>query len=864
MDDARGGGTRGALSGQTVGRFRFGECLGTGATGEVYSAFDTQLHRTVAIKRLAPGTATDHSPRHGLLREAQRASSLNHPHIASVYDVVSIGDELLLVMEFVDGATLRALMGAPVALPQFVHIAVQCAAALSEAHAHGILHGDIKPANIMLTRETDTVKLCDFGLARRLAGGLTSQDSVSTVRNGLAGTPAYMAPEVVLEQPADERADVFSLGVVFYEMLAGHNPYSGSSLVETLTRICELRPPPLDKVDQRIPAAVSRLVARMLETNREKRTLTAAEVADTLTHIARERDATGGDPWRVWRWVAAVGAAVVLVLGVAGARRAWRGPLASGTSQAVPARVHLAVLPFAVRGADDRGPIAQGLVAELTTRLSRLTVGRGLQVASMADVRSRTVSSPRDARDQLGATVALVGALDYGGDRVRVATRLVDTASGGDIRRATFEVDVSQISDLCDDIVVAAVEMLGLALKPDERHALTAKGTVQPGAYDYYLQARGYLQDYFRLESLDNAVIVFRRALEVDPRYALAYAGLGQAYWRKYELTGANAWVEPARGACEGALALDFMASEAHACLAMVLNGTGAYEGAVNEFSRALELDPTNDVVNLGLAAAYERLGRHADAERTLQRAVALRPQYWATHSNLAAYYYRRGLYDQALTSFHQSVSLAPDSFRGYSSIGAVHFAKDQLAPAVAAFEKSLSIRPNFVAASNLGTLFFYDGLFDRAVGAYEQALSFEQGNYRVWANLADALDAAGRTREGGEAHAKTLELAEDGLRVNPRDVSLQLVVAQAAAAVGNRVRAQTALEDALKASPSDAAQQFSVAVFYERWQNDRARALEWLAKAVANGQTWRQVERLPWLRALRDDPRFQELRRNQ
>ena len=670
-----------------------------------------------------------------------------------------------------------------------------------------------------------------------------------------------MAPEIVEEKTPDERADVFSLGVVFYEMLAGDNPFEASSVVGTLDRIRHHRPPLLDRVNPAVPASLARLIARMLEPDRHGRLVTADEVATELSALdVPEREAKDSPPARWRAWTIGIAAVVVAVV----ALQVWvqYGGGAGSGGGSMPDQMHLAVLPFAVAGSADKAPFARGLVDELIARLSRLTVGHGLQVASAADLRGRNVGSFRDARDQMGANVALTGTLEYLEDRVRVAARLVDTSSGRELRASTFEVEASSPQLLRDAIVEATVDMMGLRLDANERRALTAQDATQPSAYDYYLQARGYLLNYDRLESLDSAVAVFRKALEVDPRYAPAYAGLGQAYWRKYELTHASVWVEPARAACEGALAIDGSASEPHGCLGMVLTGTGAYERAADEYAKALDAEPTSDSAYLGLATAYERLGRPLDAERTYQRAISLRPHYWAAHNNLAAFYYRRGLLDQSLASFQQAVSLAPDSFRGYSSIGAVYFMKDQTAEAVAAFQKSLSIRPNYVAASNLGTLYFYDGQFDRSAAAYREALALEQGSYQVWSNLAGALEAAGRRTEAAEAHRRALALAEERLRVNPRDVTLHMAVADAHAALGDRERSQAALDQVLRASPEDAHTRFALAVYYESRRGNRAEALEWLAKSLASGQTWREVDRLPALRQLRADPRFQELRR--
>ena len=847
------------LTGLTIGRFVIRARLGAGGMGEVYRADDTQLKRTVAIKRLVRNLHNQ-SPATRLLKEAQRASALNHPHIASVYDVFAMGSELLLVMEYIDGITLGQRMTRSISVSDFCKIAVQCTGALSAAHGRGILHGDLKPANIMLTRD-DEVKVCDFGLARRLARGDASADTTTT-RHGIAGTPGYLPPEVVLEQSIDERADIFSLGVVFYEMLAGGNPFATGGLVATFDRILNHAPEPLDRVNPHVSPKLARVVQRMLEKDPRQRYTSAVEIGETLSLIGTQQSLVEKRLRRLGRvrtW-AAVGGAAVFVLTVSQVRD-WRY---EPSTVSVPQEINLAVLPFTVAGAGrDRQSFSEGLTEALNEQLSRLTVNRRFQVATVADRRARNVTNPIEAREQLGANVALSGSLQYTGNVVQVTSLLIDTQSGRRLRAETFAADVSNPLIVHARVVETAVRMMGIDPATADRTLLRANAPARPGAYDFYLQARGYLLNYDRIESVDSAIAVFRKALEVDPRYALAYAGLGQAYWRKHELTGAASWVGPARAACECALGIAPDLAEPHACLGMVLNGTGEYEKGAAAFRLALDREPTNDGMYLGLATAYEKLGRHPDAEQTYRRAIELRPHYWGAYNNLGAYYYRFGRFDDALVMFQQVVALAPDSFRGYSSMGAVYFMKDSTDEAITAFQKSLAIRPNYAAASNLGTLYYFEGEFRRAADLFRQAVSLDQGSYQVWGNLARALEQAGEKEGAAVAYRRARELALERLDVNPRNASLHLAVADYSSALGQTDRARVSLAETLKLAPDDAHTLFQIAAFFESRLKARDEALKWLARAVARGQTWREIDRAPELRELRADPRFDQMRRS-
>ena len=227
----------------------------------------------------------------------------------------------------------------------------------------------------------------------------------------------------------------------------------------------------------------------------------------------------------------------------------------------------------------------------------------------------------------------------------------------------------------------------------------------------------------------------------------------------------------------------------------------------------------------------------------------------------LGGCFYRLGRFDDALTMFQQVVALAPDSFRGHSSLGAIYFMKDRTTEAVAAFEKSLSIRPNYVAASNLGTLYFFEGDYRRSVEAFRQALSLDEGNYMVWGNLAGALESAGNAEEAAAAYRRARELVQERLGVNPREPSLHMAFAEYNAALGDTVRARASLAEVLQLAPTDAHTLLDIAVFFESRLGQRDRALQWLEKAVENGQTWREVDCSPYLRNLRKDPRFEQIR---
>lgn len=854
------------LTGTIVGRFAIRSALGKGGMGEVYLAEDTKLRRPVALKRMAPRLQTDEGNRRRFLHEARFASRLSNPHIAGIYDVIEEATETFLVMEYVDGETLRERLRRPVTLDEFLPLALQCTEALAAAHELGILHLDLKPANIMLTR-TGEAKILDFGLAR-----LVPQVDASTtdqLTEKVGRTPAYASPEVLLEKEPDPRSDIFSLGVVFYEMLAGRNPFHADSIFQTARRILEDTPAPLRTVNSAVPQDLENIIAKMLAKDPAKRYRWAAEVLADLRAVERGTSAApvavlSPVPARRRSMKAAAIALLAVILLAAGAAAipsvrqrisGWLG------INAIPQERQLAVLPFEVVGGDPTArAFGDGLTETLTAKLTQLTASHALQVISASEVRSNRVTTPGQAREEFGVNLILEGSLSQSGNLVRVNYSLVDTRSHRQLAADSITAAVADPFAVQDQVVNGALRMLDVVARPPEIQSLDAHGTQVPAAYSSYLQGRGYLQNYDKTENLDSAIGAFERALALDPNYALAYAGLGQAQWQKYQAGHDPKSVDSARQACERALSLNEQLAAAHVCMGQLESGTGEYEKAVNEFDRALAIEPTNDDAYRSLADAYESLGQPAKAEETCQRAIDLRPQYWAGYNWLGTFYYRDARYADAASMFSQVVALAPDSFRGYSNLGGVYYYQGRYTDAIAMLQRSISIRPSADAFSNLGNAHFYLRQYDDAVAAYEKAVQLTQNNYILWWNLADGYywDPAKRP-QANQAYRKTISLANEALGVNPRDAYALGVVAYCHAMLGERKPAFDYLQRGLKLAPQDSEMRFKAALIYNQF-GDTAQTLSWLMKALAGGFSATIVRDTPNFDLLRSNPRFEAL----
>lgn len=862
-------GTR-VLEGSSVGRFLISARLGVGGMGEVYRAEDTKLKRTVALKRIAPRLRSDPHYRQRFLREAECASRLNEPHIASIYDVFEYGDDMFLVMEYVEGQTLRQRLAQPLSVEQFLEIAVQCAAALAAAHEQRIVHGDIKPENIMLTL-AGQVKMLDFGIAKALTpqDETVTKDQLSTASGPLGGTPAYMAPEVLLEKERDGRADIFSLGVVFYEALAGLHPFRADGFMATSKRILEEVPPALRRCNPRVPLELERVVGKMLAKDPDKRFATAPDLLVDLCALQRPTsEPLSRRVQRVWLkasgLVVAAGIAIVILILAAmvsvfpRARLSFRSWLGI---QPVPHEKLVAVLPFTgVSNDAETTPFRDGLTETLTANLTQLTVDPSLQVVPAPDIRARAVKTTDEARKEFGVTLALEGSLYRFGDQVRINVAVVDTRTHRQLRAESLTIAASNPFAVQDQVVNASIKMLELEVQPRAREALKTYGTQVASAYDFYVQGRGYLQNYDQVANIQNAIRVFDTALQLDPSYALAYAGRGEAFWKMYESSKDPQWVGSSRRDCEHALNLDGKLPGAHICLGTLYKGTGHYQEAIAEFEHAIGAEPTNDDAYRELAEAYEFLGQPAQAEATYRRAIELRPHYWAGYNWLGVFYYHRAQYREAAKMFEQVTALAPDNVRGLYNLGTSYIGLGRYDDAMQVLGRSIAIRPDGTAYSDLGNAYFYLRRYAEASQAYEQAIQFDQADALLWWNLGDGYYwTPGKRAQAVNAYQRAISLAQEKLAVNPKDVGAVGILAIGHAMRGEKTPALKALRRGLQLAPQDPEMLFKAALVYNHF-GDFTEALTWLEKAVSEGFSRTTVRDTPDFDPLRTDPHFQEL----
>jgi serine/threonine protein kinase/tetratricopeptide (TPR) repeat protein len=849
------------MIGRTLGRYEITAKIGAGGMGEVYRARDMHLEREVALKVLAAGRLSDEAAHRRFRQEALTLSRLNHPNIAILYDFGAEDGVDFLTMELIPGMSLREKMAKGELLQHdMIGCGLQLADALVAAHAKGVIHRDLKPGNVMMTPE-GRLKVLDFGLATLLRG-TDDPDATLSSTTGVgtgAGTPRYMSPEQLRGQPADERSDIWSCGVILYEMAAGYLPFQGGTVAELSSAILSEPPkaPPPET-----PVSLRDIVLRCLAKDPAQRYQRAGELRAALEAVNSGFHTPLPMP-QVWSGRRAVPAAIAaLLLLAAGAwlmphlLRRWKPPATHPTAT----RTRLAVLPLAGAENDTERAFGNGMIETLTTGLTQLTGAHSLDVIPASEIRDKRISTLQEAYQQLGVNLGLEMELRTSGDQMRVSYQLIDPGTHKLVGGDTITAPAADPFALEDKVAQSVLHALQIELNPDERKTMNAHGTQQPTAYDFYLRGRGYLQDYNKPDNLENAILELNHALQQDPNYASAYAGLGEAYWYKYKMTKNETWIARARSACVHSVALQEALASGHACQGLVLDGTGKYEEAQKEYEDAVQLDPSDESAVAGLAHVYEHLDRPDEAEKTFQRAIVLHPNSPEGYDLLGWFYFNRARYDQAADAFRHVIDLSPDGVSGYSNLGSVYVAQGRYEEALPVLERAQSILPTGIAFSNLGTAYFCLRRYSDAGQAFQKAVASDPQNYELWGNLGDACYwAPGMQPQAAEAYRRAITLGEEALHVNSRDGEVLGYVAQYRAMLGDEMEANQNISEALRLAPHDPQVWLSAAMVYCQFGR-KDETFHAMRQSIAAGLPRSQLRDTPNFDTLRSDPRFQNL----
>jgi serine/threonine-protein kinase len=653
------------MIGQVLGHYRILDKIGSGGMGEVYRARDERLKRNVAIKILSSQWSVGTEMKHLLLREAQSASSLNDPHICTIYEVGEVEGRDFIVMELVEGHPLATLIppeGLSVSL--VLRYGTQIAAALRHAHDHALVHRDIKPSNIVVT-PAGQVKILDFGLAKLTRENEAKEETISLASvmpsASIVGTLPYMAPQTLRGEIADARGDIWALGVVLYEMAAGGRPFRGQTDYEVSSAILRETPTPLPTG---VPAGLRHVIDRCLEKESGQRYQHAGEVLAALEAAGSDRSPAIGSsahrttvPGRRVGWIVAALVVALIAASVAlsldGVRTALFGRRPAAQIQS------LAVLPLEnLSGDPEQDYFANGMTDALITDLAKGGKLRVISRTSVMPYKGAHKPLPRIAQE-LGVDAIVEGSVLESGNRVRITAQLIEARSDKHLWAERYERDLRDILALQDDVASA----IAIAIKGNlaQDHTLPRR-QVDPDAYRLYLKGM-YHWDKRTAEGFQKATEYFHQAIEKDPTFALAYSALAGSYLNLsgYSLTSTRKVLPKARAAALKALELDNTLADAHEVLATVKMMEWQFADAEKEFRQALALDSNNAGTHQGYGTYLARMGRFDESSAELGKAVELEP-VWLMHGvQLGNTYYYQGRYDKAIDEYNKVLEMNPD-----------------------------------------------------------------------------------------------------------------------------------------------------------------------------------------------------------
>jgi non-specific serine/threonine protein kinase len=679
------------MIGQTLSRYKITGMLGEGGMGVVYRAEDPELGREVALKLLPAEMADNPKRLERFRREAKAVAAINHPNIVTIHSIESTENTHFLTMELVEGESLdRMIPPGGMPLAKVFEIAVPLADALSSAHERGIVHRDLKPANVMITGES-RIKVLDFGLAKLVEDpdaetgepALTAIPTELTAEGMVMGTAPYMSPEQVEGRAMDHRTDIFSLGIVLYEMATGRRPFAGDTSAALISSILRDSPPTVTEINESLPRHLARIIQHCLEKDPEARYQSAKDVRNELKSLRREVDSgtvtTGSGavaitaeprsktPRRWGLWIAAGSAAIVILaagwwLG-RGANRApadertgdFSADVASAARSDMPS---VAVLPFANLSADpDNEYFTDGLTEELIGALANV---EGLRIPARTSVYALkdTNLDVQEIGRRLGVDNILEGSVRRAGDKLRISAQLIKVSDGFNLWSETYDREFSDVFVIQDEIAGNIVEAMQLTLSPVEQQALRSERTTDFKAYEFYLRGRGHYRRRTRAD-FDSAREMFQNAIAIDAGYALAWAGLADTYtefWRNYESTEEN--LVQAEEASREAVELDPKLAEAHASRGFALGQRQLYDEAAAEFRRAMELNPRLFEAFYYYGTVAFAAGRLETAAEMFERATEAAPDEIRALQLLPQIYTRLGRDGAAAAANRQRVEV--------------------------------------------------------------------------------------------------------------------------------------------------------------------------------------------------------------
>lgn len=822
--------------------------------GIVYLARDTRLQRRVALKFLPRSISRDSGERARFQREARAAARLNHPNIAQVYAIEEDGAEMCIVMEYVEGRELRELIeDQALSYGEKLKVAEQVARGIKAAHDHDIIHRDIKSRNIIVS-DDNQAKIMDFGLARlRNAEHLTETGAT-------LGTTVYMSPEQLSGAEPDERTDIWSYGVVLYELFTGRLPFRGKYEKAVMYSITNEEPEPVSQLMSGAPPWLERMVDRCLAKEAGERypdmkmLLEDMKLKSAGDNVSRESGLLSVSGLTPASSIVYFGVPALLILlfllFVLPGRFSWL----EGT---VPEQKYIAVLP--IENLDDNSEmesISEGLAETFSYRLSELErFEDSYWVAPASEMRKEQINSATQARQKFGVTLTVTSSMQTVADSTRLTLELVDTGDMRSLGAERVTVPSNNLAALEQEGVRAMLEMLQIEIGPNIAESLNEGQPSDPQAYEFYLKGRASLHSYITRDSLDRAVRMFDRAIEMDPDFALGYAGLGEAYWIQYETTQNRELLERADSVLHRALEINEDLAPLQELLGKLSREKGDYEQALHHFNRALEINPNYSTAYRGLASVYDRQGKTDMAVETYRKTIAEKPDSWEGYRDLGKYYHDSGQYEAAIEQFKKVLDLTPNSSIAYSNLGGSYYYNGQIEEARRMFVESLALENNAFAANNLAGIYYLEREYEEAIKMYKIAVNASPDRYDLWGNLAGTYEISGQSAQAREAYLTAIEKAHQQLEINSEDVQTLAFMGSYYSDINDTTNALKYIRRAAELNPSNIYVRRRALTTYEKL-GMREEALEWVDSSLTS---W--IEAQPDFRELTEDSRYRELK---
>jgi tetratricopeptide (TPR) repeat protein/TolB-like protein len=643
-----------------------------------------------------------------------------------------------------------------------------------------------------------------------------------------------MSPEQLRGEELDARTDIFSFGLVLYELITGRFAFTGGTPFEVAASILKEEARGIEDFPPGLSPGFDKIVSRLLAKSKDSRFRSFREVRESISALIQEQSAD----------------TVELTAGYVS--KVPEARLPSG----IPT---ILVMPLETVGGEAGSYIGVGLAHAITTDLAKIN---GLSVLSKFAGAGRPGEGNRTDRElarDLGATILLEGEIVRSGPTIGVMARLIDVESGRVIWGSQYRGDASDLFSIQDAVCENVAGALKISVSNDLRSGIGRPATRSIEAFELYSKGRAFLERRDVAQNVDYAVQVFQEALNLDSEYAPAHAGLGEAYWLKYEISRDNAWVDRAIAATDHALTLDPGEPRVYLSLGIIYHGTGKLDRAREQFERVILLQPTGDEAYQWLGRCCLRQGEVEPAITYFKKAIEIRPGYWGNYNALGACYSTFGRYREAAEQFRKVITFQPDNFLGYDDLGGIYYLLGQYEDAARMYRRAIEIYPNHRSYSNLGTACFYLGRYDDSISAYRSAIELNSRDDSHHYNLGDAYLRLGRVEEGQAELQTACELLRENLTVNPDDALSLGRLGLALAKLGRKEEAIASISRAAQLEQKNATLLYLNAVVHTLCGNESG-ALEWLGRALDSGYSRSEVHRDPDLEGLRHLPEYRAL----